>query len=645
MITLRSDELIVDCFAGGGGASEGIYMATGRHPDVAINHDPKAIAMHKANHPETEHYCKSVYHVDPDDIMRKYKRRIGFAWFSPDCTHHSRARGGKPKEKHIRDLAWTIVLWAERAVYNGLRIRKIAVENVTEFQDWCPLLPDGQPDLSKKGSEFRRWIKAMRKLGYKEEYQALTACDYGSNTSRTRLVIIFCWQGETIAWPEKTHGPGRAEPYGTAAECIDWSISCPSIFMTQTEAKKLKIKVKRPLAEPTMRRVAHGIKRFVLDAKEPFIVSLTHQGGDRNESLSEPIRTITGAHRGEKALVMPSITKFRTGSIGSAIDEPLHTITAGGNAKRPAGHPHAMGLVEAMLAPIITEHANASNPRSWSADEPMRTQCAQVKGGHFALAGASLVQMGYGESEGQAPRSLDPEKLLGTIVSGGKKHAVAVGFLAQHNNHADGGVNVGRSLESPVSTITASGSQQGLVTGHLVKLRGTCRHGQAVDEPMPTVSAQGTHLGAVTGNLIKYYGTDQAPDLSDPLHTITSKDRFGFVESGLTVEPLSEAQLSRAREVAALMRYYGLWDYREFVSLQINGVTYIIADIGLRMLSRRELFNAQGFPRTYIIAPMIDGKPMSNTDSVRMVGNSVPPDMACAVTRALWQQQPMEMAA
>lgn len=761
-------EIVVDNFCGGGGASEGIKMAIGRDPDVAINHDEEAVTMHQANHPGTYHYCQSIYKVDPFDVMLKFRRPIGLAWFSPDCTHHSKARGGKPKEKHIRDLAWVVVHWAERAVWDGKRPRTIYVENVEEFIDWTDLLPNGQPNPKTKGSEFKRWFNSMKKLGYRGRFGEIKACDQGAPTIRKRLFIVFRWDDQEIDWCKPTHGPGREHPYRTAAECIDFSNLGHSIFLTKEDGKI--VRAKRPLANATLRRVAHGIDKYVVRSKKPFIVNLTHHGAERNEATDEPFRTITGANRGEKALVSPHITKFRTGSTGSSPEEPLHTITAGGKSSRPAGHAHAMGLVSpvlagcggragqsdprpvdkpyhtttskadtcliapvlagaggpiyagkprsggepfntimkenhtAVIAPVLaslnsskseadhrthdprepintimtdprhallgvclTEHANASNQRNFDAGEPLRTQCAEVKGGHFAMCGAALVQMGYGERDGQAPRSLDPEKPLGTITAGGKKHGLIAGhlvrhfgtsigqslhdpqatvvskskdsviaaFLAQHNNHPDGAPNVGRAADEPASTVTTTGAQQGLVASSLVKLRGTCQHGQPSDEPAATVSAQGQHLAHTAAFLTEYYGNEKdGMPVDAPAHTVTSHDRFGLIQGGVQPEPLSPQQAARARAVADLMRSHGLWDEREFVIVNVDGASYIIADIYMRMLARRELFNAQGFRKDYIIDPLYKGKPMTNTASVRMCGNSVSPPPARDLIKA-----------
>ena len=583
-------ELVVDSFAGGGGASTGIFMALGRHPDVAVNHDGEALAMHEANHPTTEHIREDVWAVNPQAAMGY--RQVGLLWASPDCKHFSKAKGGKPVSKKIRGLAWVVTKWAAK-----VRPRVISMENVEEFKTWGPLIQrDGEwhPDPTRKGEYFARFVARFRKLGYTVEYRELRACDYGAPTIRKRLFLIMRRDGLPIVWPAATHGDpkslpvqaGKLKPWRTAAECIDWSISCPSIF----ERKK-------PLAEATLKRIAKGIQRYVIDAADPFIVNLTHHGSDRVEGLDEPLRTVTGAKRGEKALVTPMLiqaghgegqgpTKRRSHGIND-IGGPIGTVTASGGGQ---------ALATATLAPFITEHANASTQRNFGADEPLRTQVAQVKGGHFAAVAATLVQTGYGERDGQQPRTLDIEKPLGTVVGGGAKHALVSAFLAQHNTMPNGGVHPGRDPREPVSTIIASGSQQAVVTSNLVKLKGTCRDGQPVDEPLATVAASGQHHAEVRAFLVKYYGTDQDPRLDEPMHTVPTKDRFGLVT--------------------------------------IKGVDYQIVDIGMRMLTPRELANAQGFPPDYIIDRGADGKPLTKTAQVRMIGNSVAPPVAAAIVRA-----------
>lgn len=578
-------ELIIDNFAGGGGASTGIELALGRRVDIAINHDPEAVAMHTANHPETKHYCESVWEIDPREVTQG--RPVGLVWLSPDCKHFSKAKGGKPVEKKIRGLAWVALRWAAVA-----RPRVIMLENVEEFRTWGPLVFDGEgkakPCPKNKGREFNAFCNALRRQGYHVEHRELRACDYGTPTIRKRLFLIARRDGQPIVWPEPTHGDPRniatkankLKPWRTAAECIDFTLPCPSIFERT-----------KPLADATLRRIAKGIMRYVVNAAEPFIVPLTHHGADRRYSLENPLPTVTAAHRGEMALV----------------------------------------------APVLTEHANASTPRCMPTDEPLRTICAQTKGGHHALIAPTLVQTGYGEREGQAPRSLDMDKPLGTLV-GSQKHALVSAFMAKHYGGVVGHslqgeplhtvtssdhnslvtanlIHMGhgegkdgtkrfshgiRDIDQPINTITANGATAGVVTSNLVKMRGTSQDGQPTAEPLHTVSAQGTHFAEVRAFLIKYYGSDQDPRLEEPLHTVTTKDRYGLVT--------------------------------------VAGEEYQIADIGLRMLAPKELFRAQGFPESYITEWGInpEGKRINLTKSaqVRMCGNSVCPPLAAALVRA-----------
>jgi DNA (cytosine-5)-methyltransferase 1 len=517
-------ELIIDNFAGGGGASEGIEQAIGRSVDVAINHNGEALAMHAANHPNTEHLTEDVFDIHPGFVTRN--RPIGLAWFSPDCKHHSKAKGGKPREKKIRGLAWVTLKWAAFQMP-----RSIGLENVEEFLDWGPLDDAGKPIKAEKGRTFRAFVDALTTglavghpdtqeiyealgadfpmarlhagLGYKVEWRILRACDFGTPTIRKRLFVFARRDGRPIVWPQPTHGNPKLKgfavsgllPWRTAAECIDWSIPCPSIFERD-----------KPLADKTLARIAKGVKKFIIDSADPFIV------------------------------------KFSENSVGQRLDESLHTVMAG--APR-------FGLVTPTLAPFITEHANGSTQRNFGADESLRTQCAEVKGGHFALVSA---------------------------------------MLAKHY----GGVT-GTAVTVPFGTVTTT-DHHSVVASSLVKLRGTSSTAD-IREPVHTISAGGTHHAEVRAFLIKYYsegGQDQS--LTDPMHTIPTKDRIGLVT--------------------------------------IRGQDYAIVDIGMRMLTPRELARAQGFPDSYILDPVYNGKRLTKTAQVRMIGNSVCPPLARALVEA-----------
>ncbi len=596
------DELVIDNFAGGGGASTGLEQALGRSVDIAINHDPEAVAMHAINHPGTTHYCESVYKVDPEEITGN--QPVGLAWFSPDCKHFSKAKGGAPASPRVRGLAWVVVRWARR-----VKPRVIMLENVEEFQDWGPLGDDGRPCPLRKGKTFILWCNQLRRFGYVVECRELRACDYGAPTTRKRLFVIARRDGRPIVWPKPTHGPAGSGllPYRTAAECIDWSIPCPSIFDRS-----------RPLAENTLRRIARGIVRYVVNSAAPFIVPVTHGGDSRVHPSDEPMRTITTAHGGEFMVAQPFVMKNMTNNVAQAIDDPLSTILTGNH--HFVAKPFIAG---------VGGRRGHSPERSIDAPMPTTTTKADA-----VLVAPTLVQTGYGEREGQAPRSLDIEAPLGTVVAGGQKHALCAAFLAKH--YGDTGQRPGSKMDEPVYTITAcdhhalvaahitkfrdqqhgsaadaplhtvtaggaaarpgTGNAMGVVTSHLTKLRGTST-AQASDEPLHTISAGCTHFAEVRALLLKFYGSDKdGVALDGPLHTVTTKDRFGLVT--------------------------------------VKGEEYAIVDIGMRMLQPRELFMAQGFPADYVIDFEYRGKPLPKHAQVRMCGNSVCPPLAKALVEA-----------
>ncbi|MCS0507784.1 DNA cytosine methyltransferase [Enterobacter hormaechei] len=641
-------EIIVDNFAGGGGASTGIEMAIGRSVDIAINHDPNAVAMHTTNHPDTLHYCESVYEVRPK--IATAGRPVALAWFSPDCRHFSKAKGAKPVEKAIRGLAWIVIRWALDV---GPRV--MMLENVEEFKTWGPLLAgEMRPDPERAGETFQAFIGMLSTgvqadhpalaecckflqlppeseqvqqlvdgLGYQVDYRELRACDYGAPTIRKRFFMVMRRDGLPITWPEVTHADpkspavqaGKLAPWRTAAECIDWSIAAPSIFGR-----------KKPLAENTLKRIARGIQRFVLDNPTPFIVKCNHtstrSGYDcfRGQSLNEPLQTITKKHG--YAIAVPHLTKFRTGATGQEVTEPVPTITAG-ISKRPGGNGHALGMVEAALTPFVGRQFGASVGHR--ADEPSATITAGG-GGKSQLVMPTLIQMGYGERPGQEPRVLQLDNPLGTVTAGGNKFATVSAFLAKHygGNYAGPGVGLdepahsvttvdhhavvathlmvnntghpGGVVDQPTHTIT-TGNHHAAVTSHLVKLRGTCRDGQRTDQPMPTITAGGTHVGEV--------------------------------KTMLAVDGYDE---QRAQQALAFLREYCGPDSTGLVTL--DGVVYRIVDIGMRMLQPHELYRAQGFPEWYIIDQDFRGVKYAKDKQVARCGNAVPPPFAEALVRA-----------
>lgn len=409
-IRVHIDGLIVDSFAGGGGASLGIEWALGRSPDVAINHDPEAITMHRANHPTTRHLEGDVWDVRPRDVAAG--RRIALMWLSPDCTFHSKARGGKPfrdpkQAKGRRGLAWVAVRWAKEA-----RPAVLMLENVEEFADWGPLGADGRPDPARRGLTFRRWVGQLKALGYTVEWRELRACDYGAPTIRKRLFLIARCDGQPITWPAPTHGAGTGRLHRSAAECIDWSIPCPSIFERA-----------KPLADKTLRRIARGIRRFVLDAKAPFIVPTTHAGDERVHGIHEPLRTITGAHRGEHALVAATLQHSGNGErVGQ--DPRVYDI------RKPVNTIMAEGVKQALVTAFLAKHNGGHEATGSRASEPLHTICTRPNQG---LATAHLLKF-HGSSEvGQCPSLPAP-----TVRAQGNHLAEVRAFLTRYNGTGDG---------------------------------------------------------------------------------------------------------------------------------------------------------------------------------------------------------------
>jgi len=472
------DEIIVDSFAGGGGASLGIQWALGRGPHVAINHDREAIALHAANHPDSEHYSEDVWHVDPVEACRG--RKVGLMWLSPDCKHFSKAKGGKPVSKKIRGLAWTAVRWA-----NAVRPRVIVLENVEEFQTWGPVdRQTSKPIAARRGQTFRAFVARLDALGYVVEWRELRACDYGAPTIRKRLFLIARCDGQPIAWPAPTYGKGREHPWRTAAECIDWSIVCPSIFER-----------KRALAPNTMRRIARGIDRFVINSPKPFIVNYhaaKRVGDARAHSIDEPTRTVTGAHRGEHALIAPFL-KPRYG------EDP--------DPSRRNGEGQA--------------------PRVRSLEEPAPVIVPTGNGGDLV---AAFMAKHYG---GHETPGTSVDRPLSTATTQDHHHLVTAHI------QRDFGQSIGAGADTPLPTVTGgSNGHAALVASNLVKFKGTARDGQPVDEPLPTVQSGGLHYAEVRAFLAEYYGSAKdGASLREPLRTVTSRDRFALV----TVEGIEYA--------------------------------------------------------------------------------------------------------
>lgn len=554
-------KLVIDLFAGGGGASTGIEQAIGRHVDVAINHDADAIGMHEINHPQTRHYRADVWEVDPLAVTKG--QRVGLLHASPDCTHHSQALGGQPRSQEIRSLAWVVHRWAGKT-----RPDVITLENVEQMLQWSPLVAKRDPATGRvitldkvidpatgkatgyrvaepgeivprrnqflvpckkrMGHNWRRFVDGLRAMGYKVEWRVICNATLGAHSTRTRLYMVARRDGLPIVWPEQTHAKkpkGTLKAFRPAADCIDWSIKGQSIFGR-----------KKPLAEATMRRIAHGLQKFVLNSADPYIV-------------------------GGAARAFVPVTHSR--DISYSLQEPMRTITT-------------------------------------------------AKGGETALMSAYLVQMGYGERSGQAPRSLDPMAPLGTITAGGQRFAAAAAYLVQagHGEGQAGGKRWSHGtndITGPMGTVTASGGGQSLATAFMVQANGGFNTTPARDlrEPMSTVTTSGSQqqlvevqlsqelqAGALqcAAFLMRYHASGgQWADLRDPVTTITTHDRLALVTVWLKGEP------------------------------------WVIVDITLRMLVPRELYNAQDFPPSYVIDRTAAGKVLTKTAQVRMAGNSVSP--------------------
>lgn len=763
---LRDGEIGVDGFAGGGGFSLGFQWATGAPPAVAINHDKHAIWMHTLNHPESKHYPEDIFHVLPKNAT--LGRPVGLAHFSPDCTDFSPAKGGKPLRQKIRGLAWVILLWACE-----VRPRILSLENVPAFEGWGPLDPETDKRIKDRvGETFRAFVACLstglaadhpswadareallgkedspeypriplgiykrivklctKGLGYQVDWRTLNAADFGAPTSRKRLYLIARCDGEAPRWPVATHGPRRGKkgwkrslkPYRTAGECIDFTLPCPSIFLSRKEGRALG--VNRPLRPATLRRIAEGIRRYVLENPHPYIVRVSHgqqsadgspRWGQGQHDAAEPLGTVTGSN--DFAVVVPTLVSNNTNNAPHSIDDPLGTVTT--------GHRHFA------VAPQLLNITHGGRPEA--ADEPTATITAAHRG-EKALVAPTLIQTSYGERKGQAPRVLDLDNPLGTVVAQGVKHAevhtllkhyggprrhpkscgkspddpvdtitaaghhslmtatmvpadatLTAAYMAQHNTGETGhemtepvstivgkgctqgvveatlvqqsygtpqwqdpdaplntivsGVNhnelvsahltkfntgsVGSGLDEPAPTITGGGGSirpagaahgLGVAAVSLTKFNGTSADGQPADEPMHTVTSGGERGGGYAGlqacSLLRFYGSGgQWQGCDDPACTVTAKDRFALV-------------------AAFLEEYLPGTHFGDAVTVEIEGETYVLADIGMRMLQPRELARAQGFPDDYIL-------PGTKSQQVARIGNSVCPDVARAIVAA-----------
>ena len=534
------DEIIVDNFAGGGGASTGMELATGRPVAIAINHDPDAILMHKTNHPFTEHLQASVWDVDPRKVCRG--RPVGLAWFSPDCKHFSKAKGAALVDRNIRGLAWIVLRWA-----GTVRPRVIILENVEEFVTWGPVRK-GRPVKKKAGQTFQKWKQQLLDLGYAVEHREIVAADLGAPTTRKRFVLIARCDGRPIVWPERTHGPidsaevraGKLLPWKSAAEIIDWSVPCYSVFASKKELKeKYGVNAVRPLAENTMRRVIRGVDKFTIRSGRPFIVECNHAGAGHVKDVGSPIGTVLAKHTA--GIVAPSLIQYHAEQTervrANGLGEPLPTV-------------------------------DASN--------------------RYGLTTAQLVEY-FGNGQ-----PLDVRKPMHTVTS--------------HDREA-------------------------VVCAHISKYYGGIV-GEAISEPLPTVTAI-DHNAVTTAHIVEFKGQDIGQDIRKPLRTITAS-AGEFADCRTELVRAEGSELGHWPEVRALLNRHCGYELAddEILLLEIGGVRYFIADILLRMLTPRELYNAMGFPPDYIIDRDYLGNEYGKTKQVARCGNAVCPPMATALVRA-----------
>lgn len=576
----KHNEIIVDNFAGGGGASTGIEFATGLYVDVAINHDPDAILMHKTNHPYTRHYCENIWDADPVEVCQG--RPVGLAWFSPDCKHFSKAKGSALVDRKIRGLAWVVLRWA-----GTVRPRVIILENVEEFTTWGPVRR-GKPVKAKAGQTFRQWKKQLQDLGYQVEHRELIAADYGAPTTRKRFVLIARCDGRPIVWPIPTHsksGKDGLKKWRAAAEIIDWSLPCYSIFASKDELReKYGVKAVRPLAPNTMRRVIRGVDKFTIRSGRPFIVECNHGGDGHTRDAGEPLNTVTGRYTG--GLCRPTIAPFtfsNTGSsTGASADMPIGTVrTAGGQILASAN--------------LMSIGQTGGGDRVRDVREPAPTTVSKQEG---CVVAANLIQYHAEQTEYVRANGLDQPM---PTIDTSNRHALTSACLVEYY-----GAGRPLDLEEPLRTVTTV-DREGVVAAHVVKFKGT-NLGSPADQPIQTETAGG--------------GT--------------------FAECRAVLHKAGAGDYGHWPKIRALLNEYCGYTMAddEILLLMIGGAAYYIADIGLRMLTPRELYDAMGFPHDYVIDRDYTGKAYSRSKQVARCGNAVCPPMAEAVVRANYLAAP-----
>ena len=619
------DECFVDSFAGGGGASTGIELATGHPIDIAINHNEAAIMMHQRNHPLTEHYIEDIWAVDPKVAVRG--RHVKLAWFSPDCKHFSRAKGSALVDKKIRGLAWVVLKWAA-----AVRPDVIMLENVPEFVTWGPVRK-GKPVKSKAGQTYEKWLSQLKALGYEVETRKICAADVGAPTIRTRFHLVARCDGKPIVWPKRTHAPrdseevksGKLLPWRSAAEIINWDLECPSIFATKAEIKeKYGINAIRPLRDNTLRRIAKGLDKFVLKNAEPFIVPVGYgeKKGQtpRTHDPKEPLSTVVSSTKQYVCdpVMTPYSVECNHGGERQArgLDDPLNTVTG----------KFTGGVASPVMTPFHMH--NHSNAVGTDVREPVNTVTGV--GAQMVIEPVCTPYI-MCNNAGNAPHEVgEPTP---TITTGNRNFVVAPHLIQYHSEQSSKEVR-GQKINEPIQTVDAA-NHYGLTATYLTEYYGNGRDGISVKDPMQTITAKDREC-ITMAHLAHFKGKDKGQHPLDPLMTITARDgQFADVRTML-VKWNGHTDLGYWPEVRKMLNKY--CDYNiaenEILIISIFGIWYFISDIGLRMLSPRELYDAMGFPHDYIIDKDINGNAITRTDQVARCGNAVCPAVAEALTRA-----------
>lgn len=605
------DEIITDNFAGGGGASTGIELATGRPVAIAINHDPDAILLHKTNHPYTEHLQASVWDVDPVEVCKG--RPVGLAWFSPDCKHFSKAKGAALVDRNIRGLAWIVLRWA-----GTVRPRVIMLENVEEFQTWGPVRK-GKPLKHKAGQTFRKWKQQLSDLGYAIEHRELVAADYGAPTTRKRFVLVARCDGRPIVWPEPTHGPrdcqevqlGKLKPWRSAAEIIDWSIPGYSIFDSKQEIKeKHGVNAVRPLADNTLRRIIRGVDKFTIRSGSPFLVECNHSGDGHTRNVAEPINTLTGRYTGGvcDSILSPITLSNTGGSVGGDAGEPVHTVRTAGGQILAAANLMSIGQI-------------GGGDRIRDARDPSPTIVSKQE---TCVVAANLIQYHTEQTENARVSGLSAPI---NTVDASNRYGLACASLVEYYGN-------GNPLDpsEPMHTVT-SHDREAMIAAHIAKYYGGVI-GSEPGKPLPTVTAV-DHNALCAAHVAEFKGQDIGQDVYRPLRTITAS-AGEFAECRTVLAKVAGQDLGYWPEIRNLLNRYCSYNLAddEILLLILDGVAYFIKDITLRMLIPRELYNAMGFPIDYVIDHDYLGNAYGKTKQVARCGNAVCPPMAEAMVRA-----------